>query len=84
MPGGCSKAMPLLNAAAAKGNARARNRLASMYAIGSCVPRDPVQAYRWLVAALDADPHNQWAQQNRDLMLRQMTAEQRSQIQSTE
>lgn len=73
-----------LNAAAAKGNARACNRLASMYAIGSCVPRDPVQAYRWMVAALDADPHNQWAQQNRDLMLRQMTAEQRNQIPSTE
>jgi hypothetical protein len=84
VPRGCAKAMLLLNAAAAKENARARNRLASMYAIGSCVPRDPVQAYRWLVAALDADPHNQWAQQNRDLILRQMTAEQRSQMSTTE
>ena len=84
VPRGCAKAMLLLNAAAAKGSARACNRLASMYAIGSCVPRDPVQAYRWLVEALDADPHNQWAQQNRDLLLRQMTAEQRSQIQSAE
>jgi hypothetical protein len=84
VPRGCAKAMHLLNAAAAKGNARACNRLASMYAFGSCVPRDPAQAYRWLVAALHADPHNQWAQQNRGLMLRQMTAEQRSQIESTE
>ena len=84
VPRGCAKAMPLLKTAAAKGNVRARNRLASMYAIGGCVPRDPVQAYGWLAAALDADPHNQWAQQNRDLMLRQMTTEERSQIRSTE
>ena len=52
-------------------------------------PTIQVQAYPWLVEelrveALDADPHNQWAQQNRDLLLRQMTAEQRSQIQSAE
>jgi TPR repeat protein len=76
--------MPLLKTAAAKGNVRARNRLASMYAIGSCVPHDPVQAYRWLAAALDVDPRNRWAQQNRDLMLRQMTAEERTQIRNIE
>lgn len=84
VPRGCAKAMRLLNTAAAKGNVRARNRLASMYAVGSCVPRDPVRAYRWLGATLDADPSNQWAQQNRDLMLRQMTIEQRSQTQNSE
>jgi hypothetical protein len=84
VPSGCAKAMLLLNTAAAKGNVRARNRLASMYAVGSCVPRDPVRAYRWLSATLSTDPQNQWAQQNRDLLLRQMTAEQRSQIKNTE
>ena len=84
VPRGCAKAMLLLNKAAAKGNVRARNRLASLYAIGSCVPRDPVQAYRWLNAALDASPDNQWAQQNRDLILRQMTVKERSQVRNTE
>ncbi len=84
VPRGCAKAMLLLNKAAAKGNVRARNRLASLYAIGSCVPRDPVQAYRWLNAALDANPGNEWAQRNRDLMLRQMTPKERSQIRNTE
>ena len=84
VPRGCAKAMPLLNTAATKGNVRARNRLASMYATGSCVPRDPVRAYRWLSATLAIDSHNEWAQQNRDLMWRQMTAEQRSQVKHTE
>jgi Sel1 repeat len=84
VPRGCAKAMLLLNKAAAKGNVRARNRLASLYAIGNCVPRDPVQAYRWLNAALEANPDNQWAQQNRDLILRQMTAKERSQVRNTE
>jgi hypothetical protein len=84
VPRGCAKAMLLLNKAAAKGNVRARNRLASLYAIGSCVPRDPIQAYRWLNAALDANPDNQWALQNRDLILRQMTAKERSQVRNTE
>jgi TPR repeat protein len=42
VPRGCAKAMLLLDKAAAKGNVRARNRLASLYAIGSCVPRDPI------------------------------------------
>jgi TPR repeat protein len=63
----------LLTKAAGKGNVRASNQIASMYAIGTCVPRDRVQAYRWLGASLAADPHNQWAQRNRDLMLSQMT-----------
>jgi TPR repeat protein len=80
VPRGCAKAIPLLNRAANAGSVRARNHLASMYAVGSCVPRDPEQAYRWLNEALDADPHNQWAQQNRELMWRQMTAEERSQV----
>ena len=84
VPRGCAKAMLLLNKAAAKGNVRARNRLASLYAVGSCVPRDAVQAYRWLNAALDVNPQDQWAQQNRDLMLRQMTAKERSQLRNNE
>ena len=84
VPRGCEKAMLLLNTAAAKGNVRARNRLASLYAVGSCVPHDPVQSYRWLEAALKVDPHNQWAQQNRALILRQMTPEERSQVEKAE
>ena len=70
--------MVLLKTAAEKDNARARNRLASMYATGSCVQRDRVQAYRWLSSALAANPHSDWAQQNRDLIWQQMTPEERA------
>ncbi len=82
VPRSCEKAVLLLQSAAAKANVRACNRLASMYAIGSCVPRDRIQAYRWLGSALAADPHNEWALVNRDLTLHQMTAEERSQVEN--
>ncbi len=78
----CEKALLLLQSAAAKANVRASNRLASMYAIGSCVSPDRIQAYRWLESALATDPHNEWALLNRDLTLHQMTAEERSQVEN--
>jgi TPR repeat protein len=74
----CDKAVALLETAAHKPNVRARNKLAALYAIGTCVQRDRVLAYRWMTSALAADPNNQWATQNRDLMLRQMTADERA------
>lgn len=74
----CDEALTLLESAAAKNNARARNRLAAMYEVGTCVQRDRVQAYRWLNAALEADRNNSWAQQNRDQTWREMTSEERT------
>ena len=74
----CDQAVSLLESAAAKANARARNRLAAMYEIGTCVQRDRVQAYRWLSAALDADRNNSWAQRNRDQTWREMTSQERT------
>ena len=82
VPGSCEKAVLLLESAAAKANVRACNRLASMYAIGICVPRDRIEAYRWLESALAIDPHNEWALLNHDLTLHQMTAEERSQVEN--
>ena len=84
VPRGCAKAMSLLNKAANAESVRARNRLASMFAVGSCVQRNPMEAYRWMSAALELDPHNQWAKQNRELMLRQMTVEERNRLRSAE
>lgn len=82
VPHSCEKAMVLLKQAAEKENVRARNRLASMYAIGTCVPRDRVHAYHWLSSALAADPNNHWAQQNQHLIWQQMTPEERIQAQN--
>lgn len=74
----CQEALSLLLTAARKPNVRARNRLASMYAIGTCVQRDRVQAYRWLASSLAVDPNDTWARQNRALTWREMTPEERN------
>ena len=77
VPRSCEQAVVLLKTAAEKENARARNRLASMYATGNCVQRNRVEAYRWLSSALVANPHSEWAQQNKDLIWQQMTPDER-------
>jgi len=79
VPRSCEQAEVLLKTAAEKQNARARNRLASMYATGTCVQRNRVEAYRWLSSALAANPNSDWAKQNRDLIWQQMTPDERTQ-----
>jgi TPR repeat protein len=74
----CDQALRLLESAAERPNARARNRLAAMYEIGTCVQRDRVQAYHWLSSALAADRNNSWAQQNLAQTWREMTSEERT------
>ncbi|MGB9257986.1 MAG: hypothetical protein WCC25_24340, partial [Candidatus Korobacteraceae bacterium] len=81
VPRSCEQAVVLLKTAAEKENARARNRLASMYATGNCVQRNRVEAYRWLSSALAANPHSDWAEQNKNLIWQQMTPEERTEAQ---
>jgi hypothetical protein len=78
VPRSCEQAVVLLKTSAEKENARARNKLAAMYETGNCVPRNRVEAYRWVSSALAANPNSQWAQQNKDLLWQQMTAEERT------
>jgi hypothetical protein len=78
VPRSCEQAMVLLKTAAAKENATARNRLGSMYATGNCVPHNRVEAYRWMSAALTANPNSQWAQQNREQIWQQMTPDEQA------
>ncbi len=82
-PRSCDEAVAVLEVAAAQSNVRAQNRLAGLYATGSCVRRDPVQAYRWLRSALATDPENHWARQNLELTWRQMTEEERNALVAT-
>jgi hypothetical protein len=37
-----------------------------------------VEAYRWMSAALTANPYSQWAQQNREQLWQQMTPEEQA------
>jgi zinc-ribbon domain len=78
VPRSCEQAMVLLKTAALGNNARACNRLASLYTTGTCVPRSQLEAYRWLSSALAADPNNQSAQHDRDLIWERMTPEERT------
>ena len=78
VPRSCEQALVLLKTAATKENAAARNRLAALYTSGTCVQRNRVEAYRWLSSALAADPNSRWAQENRELIWQQMTADERA------
>ena len=78
VPRSCEQALVLLKTAAQGNNALACNRLASLYATGTCVPQSQLEAYRWFGSALAADPNNRSAQQQRDALWKQMTPEERS------
>ena len=77
VPHSCEQALVLLRSVAAKENAPARNRLAALYANGTCVARDRVRAYQLMSSALAVDPTSEWAETNRKELWRQMTPEER-------
>jgi hypothetical protein len=77
VPKDCEQAVLLLNAAAKKMNVRARSKLGSMYAAGECVPQDRVKAYKWMSAALEANPGSEWLEKNREALLRDMSPAER-------
>jgi hypothetical protein len=79
VPHSCEQALVLLRSEAAKDNAPARNRLAALYANGTCVARDRVRAYQLMSSALAVDPTSEWAEQNRKELWQQMTPEERAQ-----
>ena len=81
VPHSCEQALVLLRSAAVKPNAPARNRLAALYANGTCVARDRVRAYEFLSEALQADPTSEWAQQNQKDLWNQMTPAERAEVQ---
>ena len=77
VPRSCEQALVLLRSQAAKENAPARNRLAALYANGTCVARDRVKAYQLMSSALAVDPSSDWAEQSRKELWQQMTPEER-------
>ena len=81
VPRSCEQALVLLRSAAVKANAPARNRLAVLYANGTCVARDRVRAYEFLSSALEVDPTSEWADQSRKELWGQMTPAERAEAQ---
>ena len=84
VPKSCEQALVLLRSAAAKENAPARNRLAALYANGTCVACDRVKAYQLMSSALAADPSSDWAKENRQRLWNQMTPQERTEAQKTQ
>jgi hypothetical protein len=77
----CDQALVLLRSAAAKENAVARSRLGTLYATGTCVPRNRVRAYQYMSEALEANPSAQWPRQFREQLWAQMTPDERQRAQ---
>jgi hypothetical protein len=77
----CEQAVVLLKSAAAKENAAARSKIGSLYATGTCVPRDRVRAYEYMSSALEANPNAVWARDFREQLWAQMTPQERTQAQ---
>ncbi|HWR36751.1 MAG TPA: zinc-ribbon domain-containing protein [Clostridia bacterium] len=75
----CDQGLILLRSAASKKNARARSKLGSLYATGSCVAQDRVAAYHWMSLALQADPGSEWIAHNRNTLWQQMSSTERAQ-----
>ncbi len=72
-PRSCQQALVYFRSAARAQNARAMSHLGTMYATGTCVRQDRVQAYRWLSQALAEESNNHFLEQNLTMLWREMT-----------
>lgn len=75
----CEQGLVYLRAAAQKNDPAAAVQMGALYASGHCVKQDRVMAYRWFNSAHELQPSNQWIQKNLDLLLAQMTPDERRQ-----
>jgi hypothetical protein len=73
----CEQAVLLLKTASKNANPHARSQLGSMYATGQCVPRDRVEAYRWMHSALQVDPGRERLKRNQETLWKEMDAGER-------
>ncbi len=73
----CDRARKDLTDAAGQSNEKAQSVLATMYATGHCVPRDPALAYRWFAKALHEDPNNGRLKRDLEVLWNQMSADEK-------
>jgi len=73
----CEQGLYYLKAATEKNEPAAAVQMGALYAIGHCVQRDQVTAYRWYNSAHELDPANPWIQTNLDQLWAQMTPQER-------
>jgi hypothetical protein len=78
----CQQGMIYLREALRQPSAAAASQMGALYATGTCVPFDRVQAYRWFGSALQMTPRNQWLAQEREQLYAQMNSAERRQADS--
>ncbi len=76
----CPQAVVYFKAAAERDIAPAMLHLGAIYASGVCVPLDRVTAFHWFRKAQLAEPHNPWIAKNMDILWREMSPQERSQV----
>jgi hypothetical protein len=80
VPRSCEQGMVYLRQAVRQPSPRARSQMGALYATGTCVPQNRVEAYRWFSSALDLDPRNPWLARERDMLYSEMTSAERQRV----
>ncbi|MBV9086770.1 MAG: hypothetical protein JOY79_04745 [Acidobacteriaceae bacterium] len=80
VPRSCDRGMTYLREAVRQPSPRARSQMGALYATGTCVPQNRVEAYRWFTSALDLDPRNPWLARERDILYSEMTSTERQRV----
>lgn len=73
----CDRGLRLLKPAAAQANPKAMTLMGTLYASGTCAPRDLPTAYRWFALSLHKEPDNQTLQDDLQKLWSQMTQPER-------
>jgi len=76
----CPQAVVYFKAAAEQNNAPALLHLGAIYASGQCVRQNRSAAYEYFRRAQQVDPDNQWIVKNMDMVLRDMTPQERASL----
>ncbi len=76
----CEQGMIYLRQALRQASPEALSQMGALYATGTCVPQNRVEAYRWFSAALNMAPTNSWLTRERNMLHGEMTNTERQQI----
>jgi len=79
VPADCVTGMAYLRQAMKRPNYAAASQMGALYATGTCVPLNRVEAYRYFSSAMQMAPSNPYLGQERDKLYGQMTSGERRQ-----
>ena len=79
VPADCVTGMAYLRQAMKRPNYAAASQMGALYATGTCVPLNRVEAYRYFSSAMQMAPSNPYLGQERDKLYGQMTSAERRQ-----